>query len=100
MNRPCKAHKTNGDPCKAQAMKGQNVCRVHGGMAPQNLAAAKRRMLEAVEPAIAELIRLTREAKTEGDRIKAIVQVLDRVGWTAEERLEDGETEVVIKWRG
>jgi hypothetical protein len=27
----CTAHKTNGEPCKAQAMKGKTVCRVHGG---------------------------------------------------------------------
>lgn len=26
----CTAHKTNGEPCKAKAMKGFTVCRVHG----------------------------------------------------------------------
>lgn len=29
----CTAHKTNGTPCNAPAMKGTTVCRVHGGAA-------------------------------------------------------------------
>ncbi len=34
----CAARKTNGEPCKAQAMHGMRVCRVHGGMTPRGLA--------------------------------------------------------------
>jgi len=34
----CTAKKTNGDPCKAQAVTGRKVCRVHGGMTPRGMA--------------------------------------------------------------
>lgn len=40
----CKAKKRDGTHCKAWAMKGSTVCRVHGGRAPQVKAAAKRRL--------------------------------------------------------
>ncbi|MCR4374133.1 MAG: hypothetical protein NUW22_04730 [Acidobacteria bacterium] len=29
----CHAHRTNGDPCRAYAMLGKTVCKVHGGKA-------------------------------------------------------------------
>lgn len=34
----CAAKKTNGEPCKAQAVRGKRVCRVHGGMTPSGIA--------------------------------------------------------------
>ncbi len=39
----CKAKRTDGEPCQAWPIKGADVCRVHGGRAPQVKAAAKRR---------------------------------------------------------
>jgi hypothetical protein len=45
----CTARKTDGEPCKAWAMRGTKVCRVHGGQAPQVQAAAAERL--AVEAA-------------------------------------------------
>lgn len=35
---PCQAKRTNGEPCKAQAVHGKRVCRVHGGMTPNGIA--------------------------------------------------------------
>jgi hypothetical protein len=102
-HRVCKAHKTNGEPCKAPAMKGQMVCRVHGGSSPQAKSAALRRLQEAADPAAAELVRLAEHAKADGDRLKAIVQVLDRAGIKADISVgesDEGEAEVVIRWRG
>lgn len=51
-SRRCTAHKKGeggekGERCKAWALKGQKVCRVHGGGAPQNRAAGERRVAEA-----------------------------------------------------
>lgn len=34
----CQAKKTNGQPCKANAISGMRVCRVHGGATPRGLA--------------------------------------------------------------
>ena len=45
----CTARKTDSEPCKAWAMLGTTVCRVHGGQAPQVQAAATERL--AVEAA-------------------------------------------------
>jgi len=40
----CTARRQDGQPCRAMAARGANVCRVHGGSAPQVKAAAKRRL--------------------------------------------------------
>ena len=42
----CKAHRSNGEPCNAYAMKGQRVCSAHGGRSPRGKAAAARRLQE------------------------------------------------------
>lgn len=52
--------KRSGKPCLRWALKGQKVCRVHGGRAPQALAAAERRitetkLMEDTERALARL---------------------------------------------
>lgn len=52
----CKAKRSDGSPCQAWPIKGANVCRVHGGRAPQVKAAAKRRL--ALGEAVQELDRL------------------------------------------
>ncbi len=69
----CTAHRQDGNPCTAYAIKGGSVCRVHGGSAPQVRAAALRRLLEAVDPAAGELIRIGLHAKQEA--VRADLQV-------------------------
>lgn len=49
----CKAHRSNGDPCRAYAMKGQRVCSAHGGRSPIGKAAAARRLEEEKARAVA-----------------------------------------------
>lgn len=45
--RACKGHSTRtGKPCRKNAMDGQDVCRTHGGGAPQAKAAAERQIAE------------------------------------------------------
>ncbi len=80
MKRTCTARRTDGKPCKASAIKGATVCRVHGGSAPQVRAAAQRRLLEAADPAAAELVRLALNAESARVRLAAVRDLLDRAG--------------------
>jgi hypothetical protein len=43
----CTAHRTDGAPCKAWAIRGGRVCAAHGGRAPQVRDAARRRLESA-----------------------------------------------------
>lgn len=79
--RRCTAHKkgtggAKGERCKAWALKGQKVCRVHGGKAPQALAAGKRRVAEA---RALELVQMY------GQKIETTASeaLLEDVQWTA-----------------
>lgn len=45
--RRCWGRKNTGTQCGQIAMRGQNVCKNHGGKAPQNLAKAEARIAEA-----------------------------------------------------
>jgi hypothetical protein len=44
---PCRAHRSNGLPCAAWAVRGATVCVAHGGAAPQVRRAARRRLAVA-----------------------------------------------------
>lgn len=85
--RRCKAMLTSGERrCKNMALKGQRVCRFHGGGAPQNLAAAKRRLAALAEPAIGALERAMHKAENAGlelhpQVIKLALKILDRTGF-------------------
>jgi len=73
----CQAHrKSDGQPCTQRAMHGQAVCKVHGGMAKQNRAAAARRLAEA---------QASTAVRTLGLRVDVspAEALLDEVQWTA-----------------
>lgn len=57
----CKRVK-NGKRCERSAMRGQEVCYSHGGNAPQNKAAAKRRLAERAIKTELERGKLTGKA--------------------------------------
>jgi hypothetical protein len=84
----CSAHRQDGHPCKALAIKGGTVCRVHGGSAPQVRQAANRRLLEAIDPAAVELIRIALHGVTERDRLTAIKELFERAGFGSAKRVE------------
>ena len=52
----CTAHKRSGRPCGNDPMRGQRVCRMHGGMTPVALAAAEERLAEARAVAVIEAV--------------------------------------------
>ncbi len=84
----CTAHRQDGKNCKAQAIRGGSVCRVHGGSAPQVRQAATRRLLEALDPAAGELVRIALNGKVERDRIAAIKELFERAAFGEVKRIE------------
>lgn len=88
----CTAKRTNGELCNNWAIHGANVCRNHGGSAPQVKDAARRRLLEAVDPLMAELIRIALHGDSEAVRTTAIRDALDRAGYGAKQKLEQEVT--------
>lgn len=65
---------------------------MHGGGASQVIAKAKQRILEAADPAAAELVRLAKEAEGEGTRLRAVEGVLDRAGLAPVTKVEGSLT--------
>lgn len=100
----CVAHNRRHAPCGKPPVSGAAVCRNHGGAAPQVIARAKQRLLEALDPAAAEVVRIALgQAKTpmvtkDGDvvmvppspavRLRAAETIMDRVGLPARQDLE------------
>lgn len=80
--RQCTAKVVNEDRrCEAAARPGMTVCYVHGGNTPQVIAKAKERLLDMVDPALTQLLRIVQDSKTsDSDRLRAINAILNRVG--------------------
>lgn len=80
----CAATNRAGEPCKNFAIRGGTVCANHGGRTGHVKKKAKERLLEMVDPAITELLRIvTKPTTTDADRLRAIQLVLDRTGYHA-----------------
>ena len=93
--RLCIGHNRAGALCNKFAMKGQNVCRNHGGASPQaqakaaemvELAALRLRNLAPV--AVAELEALVTSADSEQVRLQAANSLVDRSVGRATERIQ------------
>lgn len=91
----CQAMRHNGLHCKAQAISGATVCRVHGGSAPQVRRKAAERLAALVDPAIGVLQEAMKRKDGKGkDRlpdslaIAAARDVLDRCGHKSADKME------------
>lgn len=83
------AHRT-GERCKAPAIKGHQVCRVHGGAAPQTRRTAKERLLALADPAIDVLNKILHDEDADDSvRLRAALGITDRIG------LGPGQTVIV-----
>lgn len=85
--RLCTAHTSSGEQCRAPAMSGQRVCRIHGGSTPQARAGAKLRLLAQVDPALEKLAYEMEHAEKSADRIRAADSILDRAGYGRQARV-------------
>ena len=100
--RKCTAHNRAGAPCGKFAMRGQNVCRAHGGASPQAKAKAER-MVELAELKLRGLAVLGAEtledlvanASSEAVRLAAARDLVDRSVGKATERIHVAASIVV-----
>lgn len=82
----CSAKRRDGQRCKTPAIQGGNVCRMHGGGAPQVKQAAALRLAALVDPAIGAI---EKRLKRDGDDVlRAAFGVLDRTGYGATSKHE------------
>lgn len=72
----CSSHRRDGQPCTQPPMRGQRVCRMHGGASGRAKAAAERRLQEqAAQAAVVTLGLPVDVSPTEA--------LLEEVRWTA-----------------
>lgn len=88
--RRCTADTQAGKPCRRYAIRGGNVCRVHGGGAPQVVAKARERLALAADRMARELLGIASGAESEAVKLSAVKDALDRAGLGA-------KTEVAVE---
>ena len=88
--RLCTATTRQGNPCKAPAVTGAMVCRMHGGSSPQVKEKAHRLVLEElVGPALVRLKQLVEDDSTPpAVQLGAARDILDRTGYKAPAQTE------------
>ena len=97
--RICGRKTRGGYPCKISPMRGQTVCRMHGGMAPQNIKTAEERLRAMVHPAISGLAELINKADSDSVRLSAIRDLLDRTGYKLPDKLEtSGDSTIRVEY--
>jgi hypothetical protein len=86
VHRRCSGHTRHGPnagkPCGANPPRGSRLCIKHGGNRPEIRKAAKQRLLELVDPALAALHKvLTNPEAEDSTKVRAAVAILDRTGF-------------------
>ena len=73
--------KRTGQRCKLPSMLGGNVCRAHGGAAPQTRAKAQRRLQPAADVLVQRLLSFALDGNVpDAVALQAIRDALDRAG--------------------
>ena len=81
--------KSTGNRCGNPPLPGGQVCKSHGGKAPQVLAASARNILESlVGPALTKMREILEDVSTPpAVRLAAVRDVLDRTGFKPVEQM-------------
>lgn len=79
-----------GNRCSSRAVIGGSVCKAHGGSLPTVRKAAQAALARAALPAAEKLIHIaiTKRGVSDADRIKALIQILDRAGVEGRQTIE------------
>lgn len=72
--------KSTGVQCKNTPIPGGTVCISHGGSIPAVKAAAQRRMIALIDPAMDTLYRALYECEEWSQKVRAALGILDRAG--------------------
>lgn len=103
----CSGRRSNGERCTKWPMKGQAVCRNHGGASPQAKAAAERRLQSADAERAVATFGLPREIDPRDALLEEIYRTAGAVDWLHQQviRLEAdqvtwGKSEEVDKQAG
>jgi hypothetical protein len=72
--------KTTGVQCRNTPIAGGTVCVSHGGSIPAVKAAAQRKMIALIDPALSTLYRSLVECDEWPSKIRAALGILDRAG--------------------
>lgn len=86
--RRCTARTQAGNSCRRFAIRGGNVCRVHGGGSPKVIAKARERLALAADHMARELLGIATGAESEAVKLAAVKDALDRAGLGAKQALE------------
>lgn len=85
----CTARRRSGEPCRNAPMLGSNVCRMHGGAAPQVKRAAQMRILQASDKAAVRLIEMMQDKTIPpAVQLAAARDLLDRAGLIGKQEIE------------
>lgn len=77
----CSGKRSNGTPCTKWPMKGQAVCRNHGGSSPQAKAAAQRRLQAADAERAVTTFGLPREIDPRDALLEEVYRTAGAVDW-------------------
>ena len=80
----CTAHRTNGQPCHAPAMRGQTVCIKHCGGTPQARGAAGRRLAQAKAIQAVVTYGLPVDIEPQDALIEEVARTAGHVRWLAQ----------------
>lgn len=95
----CKAKRRDGQLCKAPAVTGMRVCKLHGAKSPQAKQAARIRFADMAAPAMAKTFQLMMNAGSENTQLNAASSILDRTGYGRQQVVEAADAKQLLYQR-